>query len=243
MGNREEHYIKNRDKILAYKKKHYLENKDRILEYKRKHYNGSNYYESNREEILKKVKKYQEKHPGYCKLWYEKNREKKKEYSKQNKGKRKESNRLYYINNRKNIIKRANQHQKNKRKTDPKYNLNCRMAISIGKSLKGNKAGRHWESLIGYTLNDLIKRLEKTLPKSYTWKDFLEGKLHIDHIIPISAFNFTKSEHPDFKKCWALKNLQLLPAMENIIKSNKLKKPFQPALKISLISKLTPISA
>jgi len=70
------------------------------------------------------------------------------------------------------------------------------------------------------------------MPKGYCWQDFLEGKLHIDHKIPISAFNFTKSEHIDFKRCWALSNLQLLPARENIIKSNHLSKPFQPALKI-----------
>ena len=106
------------------------------------------------------------------------------------------------------------------------------MGSAIRKSLKGNKNGRHWEKLIGYTLKDLIKRLQKTIPEGYYWQDFLNGKLHIDHIIPMDAFNFIRPEHIDFKKCWALKNLQLLPAKENIGKGNRLTKPFQPALKI-----------
>ena len=60
------------------------------------------------------------------------------------------------------------------------------MSSAIRKSLKSNKEGRHWEGLVGYTLKDLIRRLKKTVPSGYTWQDFLEGKLHVDHIIPIS---------------------------------------------------------
>ena len=46
------------------------------------------------------------------------------------------------------------------------------------------------------------------------------------------VFNFSKPEHPDFKRCWALKNLRLLPAEENRKKGSKLINPFQPALEI-----------
>jgi len=106
------------------------------------------------------------------------------------------------------------------------------MSTAINLSLKGNKKGRHWEDLVGYTLKKLKNRLQKTMPEGYTWQDYMDGKLHIDHIIPKSIFNFTKPEHPDFKRCWALENLRLLPAKENQEKSNKLKKPFQSALKL-----------
>jgi len=112
-----------------------------------------------------------------------------------------------------------------------KYQLNKRMRIHILHSLKrGIKNKQHWEYLVGYTTKDLIKRLQKTMPEDYTWQDFMQGKLHIDHIIPINAFNFDKPEHIDFKRCWALSNLQLLPAKENLKKSNKLLRPFQPSL-------------
>ena len=60
----------------------------------------------------------------------------------------------------------------------------------------------------------------------------MEGKLHLDHKIPKSIFNYEKSEHTDFKRCWALENLQLLPAKENRVKHNNITKPFQPALQI-----------
>ena len=111
------------------------------------------------------------------------------------------------------------------------------MLSGIGISIKGNKNGRHWETLIGYKLNDLIKHLKSTMSKGYTWQNYLEGKLHIDHKIPISVFNFSKPEHPDFRRCWALSNLQLLPAKENIVKRDKLTKPFQPALQINIFKK------
>ena len=149
--------------------------------------------------------------------WRKDNPEKIKEWRKDNPEKIKE-----YIN----------QWTKQRLKTDLKFNLNFKMRRAIGESLKGNKAGRRWESLVGYTLADLIKRLNETMPVGYTWQDFLQGKFHIDHIIPISVFNFTRPEHTDFKRCWALSNLRLLPAKENLIKGAKLNKSFQPALKI-----------
>lgn len=97
---------------------------------------------------------------------------------------------------------------------------------------KGTKNKRSWEKLLGYTLVDLIKRLKLTMPKGFKWEDYISGKLQIDHIIPIYAFNFSRLEHIDFKRCWALSNLRLLPKVENLKKGNRLNKPFQPSLKL-----------
>lgn len=117
-----------------------------------------------------------------------------------------------------------------KNKSDLRFQLNDHMKTRIRFSLKkGTKNTYHWELLVGYTVNQLKKRLNKTMPEGYTWQDYINGKLHIDHKIPVSVFNFTKSEDIDFKRCWALSNLQLLPAKENISKHNNLNKPFQPA--------------
>lgn len=68
------------------------------------------------------------------------------------------------------------------------------------------------------------------MPKGYTWADFMAGRLHIDHKVPLAAFNFTTSEDLDFKRAWALSNLQLLPEADNIAKSDSLDGPFQPSL-------------
>jgi len=189
--------------------------------------------------------------PEYMKQYYLNHKKEIDEHDKQyyidNKEKIKERMRQYYINNKESFLKKVKswrlsnkekmkeynkQYVKNKRKTDLKYNLGNRMSIAIGKSLKGNKAGRKWETLVGYTVNDLIKHLKKTMPKGYCWQDYIEAKLHLDHIIPKSIFTFDRPKYIDFKRCWALNNLQLLPAKENLIKNAKLTRPFQLALKI-----------
>ncbi|MBA7577365.1 hypothetical protein ES695_16320 [Candidatus Atribacteria bacterium 1244-E10-H5-B2] len=122
-----------------------------------------------------------------------------------------------------------------RQKQDIRFILNNRMRADISGYLKRRgsyKQGRKWEKLVDYDSKELKKRLTKTMPEGYTWQDFLSGELHIDHIIPVLVFNFSKTEHADFKRCWALSNLRLLPAKENLIKGAKLDRPFQPALKI-----------
>jgi len=61
-----------------------------------------------------------------------------------------------------------------------------------------------------------------------TWDNY--GKWHIDHIVPIKVHNFSKVEDEDFKRCWALKNLQPLWGYENISKGAKIESHFQPML-------------
>jgi len=102
------------------------------------------------------------------------------------------------------------------------------MSRSICDCLAGRKNHRSWLSLIDYTVSDLKKHLERQFQEGMTWENY--GDWHIDHIIPVSAFNITCPEDLDFKRCWALSNLRPLWAKENIIKHCKLEKPFQPAL-------------
>ncbi len=110
--------------------------------------------------------------------------------------------------------------------------LRHRMSAEMRYCLKKGKNGKTWESLVGYTLDDLHRRLTKTMPEGYTWTDF--NKLHIDHIIPITAFNIEDENSLDFHRCWNLKNLRLLPAKENLMKHNNLDAPFQPSLAIGV---------
>ena len=110
----------------------------------------------------------------------------------------------------------------------PKIRLRNNISRQIGLALKGNKKGYHWESLVGYTLDELRKHLEKQFESGMTWENY--GQWHIDHEIPVSAFNFSKPEHIDFKRCFALKNLRPLWKHENLSKWKTLIKPFQPAL-------------
>lgn len=119
--------------------------------------------------------------------------------------------------------------EKARRGNDPSFALKCRIRVLMYASLRHTKNGRKWQKLVGYSIDDLRRHLEKQFKKDMSWDRFLAGEIHIDHIIPISVFNFEKPEDEDFKKCWALKNLQPLWSKDNITKSNKLKKHFQPS--------------
>jgi len=145
-----------------------------------------------------------------------------------NKNKEKLASRSY----RKTHKTERNAWDKKQRITNPKFKISRLISANIHQSLKGNKNGRHWEDLVGYTLNALIKHLKKTMPSNYSWQDYINGKidLHIDHKIPIKVHNFTTHNETDFLKCWALKNLQLMPAKENESKGATLETYFQPSL-------------
>lgn len=238
MFNSEKYYIENKERIKKYNRKRYRDNPEKGKEYTRR------YYRENIDKVKKQRRKYREKNiereRERKRIYYKKNHEKLKEldkkYRKENLEKERGKDRLYYKNNSEKIRKRHRKSCKKYYKTDIRYRLNQSIGGKINRSLKGNKAGRHWEDLVGYTLDDLMKHLKKTMPKGYDWQDYLEGRLHIDHIIPKSVFNFDNANQIDFQRCWALSNLQLLPAKENLSKSNKLIKPFQLALKICLPS-------
>jgi len=111
--------------------------------------------------------------------------------------------------------------------------LGKRVSVGIRKALKFKKDGYSWELMLGYTRKQLFDRLSSTMPVGYTWDDL--DKLHIDHIVPKSAFNYESYFDADFKRCWALKNLRLLPADENMKKGAMLEHHFQPQLKLQLM--------
>ena len=83
------------------------------------------------------------------------------------------------------------------------------------------KNRQRWESLVGYTVNQLKEHLEKLFDNLMKWENY-GNYWHIDHKIPISYFSFATPGDPDFKKCWALENLQPLEKIENLKKGAKI---------------------
>tara|TARA_R100001443_G_scaffold668_2_gene2655 strand:+ start:568 stop:858 length:291 start_codon:yes stop_codon:yes gene_type:complete len=82
------------------------------------------------------------------------------------------------------------------------------------------KSGRTFD-LLGYSPEELFTHFESyfTEENGYTWDNIDEW--HIDHIRPVASFNYDSTDHPDFKKCWALNNLQPLWAFDNMSKGDK----------------------
>ena len=174
----------------------------------------------NRERLVEYSRKWRRTHPKRAKEltknWREKNKEKMLSFSKLWNEK--------FPEKRKNINRRSG----NKKYKTLRGCLNIHIATSMRKSLRGNKHGSHWESLVNYTVDDLKNHIERQFKDGMSWDN--RHLWHIDHIITISAFNYEKAEDYDFKRCWALDNLQPLWASDNIKKKDKLLKPFQPSL-------------
>lgn len=109
-------------------------------------------------------------------------------------------------------------------KEDIAFNLNRRMSAMVRLALRREGAikGRSWTDAVGYDVPDLRTRLEETMPDGYTWDDYLAGKLQIDHIVPLVAFDFQSEDDISFKQAWSLRNLQLLPKADNMTKNDRL---------------------
>lgn len=105
------------------------------------------------------------------------------------------------------------------RMKNPRHRLDATMAVRIGESLRGMKAGRSWESLVGYTVDDLMAHLESLFLDGMSWEN--RSEWHIDHIIPKSWFDYDSPDCDEFRACWALSNLQPLWAVENMSKGNR----------------------
>lgn len=85
-----------------------------------------------------------------------------------------------------------------------------------------NLRRKKWQQLVGYKLDEIRKHLENQFVDSMSWDNYGKYGWHIDHIRPISSFNFISPQDNDFKKCWALENLQPLWAKDNHSKYNKI---------------------
>ncbi len=157
------------------------------------------YYQINQKQIRIKNNVYYEKNKDKFRKYYAK-------YSKQ------EENKLRARICQQNYYKKS------------KHNANFRLQDSISsvmwRSLKNNKRGHKTFEMLGYTVEKLKRYLESQFTDGMTWENY--GKWHIDHIIPISFFQYISTEDVEFKMCWRLENLQPLWAKDNLRKSNKL---------------------
>lgn len=139
----------------------------------------------------------------YRKLDYVKQRE--RDYEEKNKEKRREQKRI----------------QRGKKyKTDILYKLKHLSRIRIKYFLKYNKWRKScsFKDYIGCSQDELKAHIEKQFTEGMTWDLLMKGKIHIDHIIPLSI---AKTEEELYKLCHYT-NLQPLWAIDNLKKSNKL---------------------
>jgi len=164
---------------------------------------SNNWHQMHVEKHRDRTQKYIQTHPDYLRKWRAENPEQ---------------------------AKQSNKFHNDKKLTTPEGRLRNRISCALRRSIRENKQGRHWEHLVGYTLKDLKKHIEKQFSTGMSWERFPE--IHIDHKIPLLAFNFSHPDDPDFKKAWGLNNLQPLWSADNLSKGPKLQTPFQPSLQL-----------
>jgi hypothetical protein len=105
------------------------------------------------------------------------------------------------------------------------YTPAARMSLFLHNGLYGvikKDAKRNIWTHFNFTIDEFRERFESLFTKGMTWENM--GLWHIDHIKPKASFNQEELADPtseDFKKCWALENLQPLWALDNIKKGAK----------------------
>ncbi len=102
---------------------------------------------------------------------------------------------------------------------NPALRISASISRGMWKSLRGEKSGRHWEDLVGYTLDDLVHHLESQFTEGMTWDNMGREGWSIDHRKPIKAHTFTSPDDPEFKQCWSLENLQPMWFRDNCAKN------------------------
>lgn len=106
---------------------------------------------------------------------------------------------------------------------NPQRKLGLHIRIRIWCALHRNKSSKSkkmnkTEELIGITILDLKKHLEKQFKEGMTWDN--HGKWHIDHRVPLNSFDLTNPEEQ--KKAFHYTNLQPLWAKENLSKGSRI---------------------
>jgi hypothetical protein len=183
---------------------------------------GRNYYclECNKT----KAREWRKRNPEKAKLgpkkWVENNREKRREIDRKRRAKNPER------------MKELRRKWHQTLMSNPRNRVCNRISTGMQQTLKGRKNGRKWQEIVGYTTEQLMKHLETQFLPGMSWENM--GEWHIDHIIPISAFNFSNTDDIDFSRCWAMKNLRPLWRKENQIKKDKVEIPHQPSLAMAL---------
>lgn len=105
--------------------------------------------------------------------------------------------------------------------SDLQFTLTHRVGALLRVSLRHRKKSKRMVELLGFTLDEFKAHLEAQFTKGMSWEEFMAGRIHIDHVIPVASFNITSDSCNEFVACWSLANLRPLWASENLSKGAK----------------------
>ena len=122
-----------------------------------------------------------------------------------------------YLENKEKIVKQVCEYGRRRRKEDPllRYILSSRCRVNY--AIKKGK-GETLRKAVGCDRETFVKHIEDRFQPGMTWDNYGLHGWHIDHIRPVSSFDFTKPE--DVNACFHYSNLQPLWAVDNLRKSS-----------------------
>ena len=133
-------------------------------------------------------------------------------------GKTKDKKAAYYRENKEEIVKAISIRKKEMLKTDNQFRLTCLLRSRLTTALKGgNKVGSAVGDL-GCSGNRLRIFLEKH--SKYCLSDLGKKKVHVDHIVPLSAYDL--EDRKELLKAVHYTNLQLLWWEDNFRKHDSI---------------------
>lgn len=155
-----------------------------------------------------------EYHANYRKVNRDKILRANREWISNNKEKKRRLDVAYKRKNREKV----NANSRRRYKESPKEKVNFSISSRVRRSLGGESSGvfKH----LPYSKQELCDHLERQFLKGMEWDNY--GEWHIDHIIPISSFEYTSTKDESFQQCWSLANLRPLWAKENLEKRDKI---------------------
>lgn len=101
----------------------------------------------------------------------------------------------------------------------PFFKLRICVGAGIRSAIRGQKNSIRSFELVGYSLTELKRHIELQFLPGMNWENF--GEWHIDHIVPISAFDFSENALGAVKDAWSLTNLRPLWKKDNLSKHAK----------------------
>ena len=124
-----------------------------------------------------------------------------------------------YLEHKEEINRKSIAYHNKRYKEDPMYRMRVLQSAYINKTLRVNKQTKPVRTmeLVGCSREQLQCRLERQFDELMTWSN--QGKWHIDHRIPVSAFDMNNVA--ERRAAWHYLNLQPMWATDNIRKSNK----------------------
>ena len=176
------------------------------------------YYEANKEKRAEYLEANKEKIAVRRSKYASANKEKIAKYREDNKEKIAESSAKYYEANKEKIAERGVKNRNRRMKEDAVFRLTrilrCRTYHAF-KNGYGTKAFKTKE-LLGCEWEVAKEHIEAQFTEGMSWD--LLGKIHLDHIRPVSSFDLTDPEQQ--KACFHYTNLQPLWAKDNMAKGS-----------------------